>query len=261
MLFISILLSPLAGYYAYTKGRSPWGWFIGAFLTNSFIVLIILFFVRRIGCEERVFHYAAKLENGIDVNSPVRLEHYSVFTNNKHNQAGLVFTIRNVGNQTITAVSFIAEGYSENGSKLQFNTDGDYRIPIQNILLDPSQTYYNNTNTIIPLIDASIHRIHLEVQQVLFADGSVFINEPRIETIHVDKIPDYARNLAKSYLPEAHVFCEEHEHYWICSCGAVNLKEKQICYRCKRDKQETFKVMTRDNFRPIFNEANSKNDR
>lgn len=256
MPIVSILLSPLVAYYAYRyKSRHFGAWFILAILFNSFIMFILLLFLRRLEYKNKTYGYVSKFKEGIDVNSPIRLESYNIYTNNRHDKTGLTIHMRNISNKTVTAVNFIAEGYNYKGSKLQFNTDEEYIISINNFLFPPSHSYSNDIKTIIPLVDSSIDRIHLDVHEVLFSDGSVFVNTPLIKEIKEDEIPGYATQLARSYVKNANVFCEDHDNYWICACGAINIKENKYCYRCKNDKLKTFEVMTRDNFRPIYNEA------
>ncbi|MDF9824361.1 hypothetical protein M2475_000608 [Breznakia sp. PF5-3] len=256
-----MLISILAGFLAHSKGRSFLGWCLLGLIINPIIVCIILAFLSsRKDYEVKVYSYVANAKEGIDVNSPICLESCSLFTNNEHDRTGLILNIRNLSDRVITAVDFICEGYSSSDSKLTFNIEGDYIIKLDNISIDPYSTYSNDRTSIIELLDPSIARITLTVHEITFDDGSIFINEPCIEKVKEDEIPSYAIALARKHVNNARVFGEDHEHYWICPCGGVNLKNTHICYRCKKEKDETFKVMTRDNFRPIWRLAKEQGE-
>lgn len=178
MLLASILLSPIVGYYAYHyKSRSFIAWFMLAFIFNSVIIFMILFFLPQIQYEYIAFRHVCNPEDDADNNLPVHLKEYEIYTNNKKTIKGLVFTIQNIGEKTIDGILFMIEAYDANGEKLIFHTDSDALISIDYISIKPSATYANDSKAAIQLPDASIERIHLNIYQVLFADGSVVTND------------------------------------------------------------------------------------
>lgn len=255
-LIVVTLFSVLPGYLARSKGRSFLAWFGLGLVFNPFLVCIVVLVLPNVkDYENKIFSYYSNIEEGINVHSPIRLESYSLFTNHAHDVTGLVLNIRNLSNKEVSAVDFIVEGYSNSGSKLIFDVEGDYIISMDDLSLKPKETYSNSSDTAIRLLDPSIEKIHLTVRNITFADGTTLVNEPHIEKIKKDEIPHYATALARTYVRSAWVFAQEGEYFWMCPCGSVNLKENDTCFRCGSSRDETLKVLTRDNFRPIWNQA------
>jgi type II secretory pathway pseudopilin PulG len=107
----------------------------------------------------------------------------------------------------------------------------------------PGETF--GDDTLIALPDRSTYSYEIEIKEVFFSDGSSWQNKDSLPLVAV-KPPqpiDLPAELMDQYLRDTPRYMhanapEQHEGYWWCECGQLNIAEQEKCIACGKTLSE-----------------------
>lgn len=157
-----------------------------------------------------------------------------------------LISFENISEKSITAIKFIAKGYTAFGDEIKVNDKEFFTITIQDICIRPNKTV---TNIREKLPDKNIRDVVLQEYVVKFDDGTVVkyegANEIQVDLIKLASYPD-----GKELVEAVKYFTSLHFEYmpvqldsgWICTCGRYNNNNTQKCSCCGIAKDSALSV-------------------
>lgn len=148
--------------------------------------------------------------------------------------------LQNTSAKEVVSCKLSILAYAADGSEKQGIVDFE--------LLDVNAQLGNvfGSDTLILLPDSGTRKIQLAINEVVFADGSLWINETKTWS-YIQEPKKISEVLVKKELLREYkiqvglykdVFPEEKEGLIFCSCGAIYNKEIETCYRCHKSYDE-----------------------
>lgn len=166
-----------------------------------------------------------------------------------------LISFENISEKSITAIKFVAKGYTAFGDEIKVNDKEFFTIIIQDICIRPNKTV---TNIREKLPDKNIRDVVLQEYVVKFDDNTVVkyegANEIQVDLIKLASYPDgkelveaakYFTSLQFEYMPV------QLDSGWVCTCGRYNHNNTQKCSCCGIAKDSALSV-TNKNFTASF---------
>ncbi len=157
-----------------------------------------------------------------------------------------LISFENISGKSITAIKFIAKGYTAFGEEIKINDKEYFPITIQDICISPNKTVVNLRAS---LPDKNIRDVFLQEYMVKFDDSSVEKYEGENE-IKVNLLELSSDPAGKELVEAVKCFTSMKFEYmpvqldsgWICTCGRYNNNNTQKCSCCGIAKDSTLSV-------------------
>lgn len=167
-----------------------------------------------------------------------------------------LISFENICEKSITAIKFIAKGYTAFGDEIKINDKEYFPITIQDICISPNKTVKNIREK---LPDKNIRDVFLQEYVVKFDDGSVVKYEGANE-IQVDLIKLTSDAAGKELVEAVKYFTSLHFEYmpvqlddgWVCACGRYNHNDSKKCSCCGSSKEGAFNIKNKDFAIPLI---------
>lgn len=167
-----------------------------------------------------------------------------------------LISFENISEKSITAIKFIAKGYTAFGDEIKVNDKEFFTIIIQDICIRPNKTV---TNIREKLPDKNIRDVVLQEYVVKFVDNTVVkyegANEIQVDLIKLASYPDgkelveavkYFTSLQFEYMPV------QLDSGWVCTCGRYNHNNLKKCSCCGSSKEGAFNIKNKDFAVPLI---------
>ncbi len=168
----------------------------------------------------------------------------------------VLISFENISEKSITAIKFVAKGYTAFGDEIKVNDKEFFTITIQDICVSPNKTVVNLREK---LPDKNIRDVVLQEYVVKFDDITVVKYEGANE-IQVDLIKLASDATGKELVEAVEYFTSLQFEYmpvqldsgWVCACGRYNHNDLKKCSCCGASKEGAFNIKNKDFAVPLI---------
>ncbi len=182
--------------------------------------------------------------------SPVIIEAGALLKDNANNSVLAQLKIKNITSKIIKALTVVVKSYDTVGEPIGVEVEHQY------LDLSIGRDNLFGTKEPITLADNKTRSFSVNVTNVVFVDNTTWENTntdwttiPQQEVITLDEIETASYH--GFYKVADNKVVMDHEDLWLCTCGAVNHSDEEVCHHCGNKKED----LTTIDFEDFHNKA------
>lgn len=185
----------------------------------------------------------------VEAGAPILINEVALIKDTVDDEILLRITMANSIEKAVIAVAVKIQMWDVFGDEVSVDGVPYKEYVYQDISFSPLSIYGNTVPIKLP---DSVRRVNVVITRVVFSDGTVWKSNPD-NYVHVqqqdllegtDDFLETLRSDGEKY-PPILTFAENKE-CWQCTCGGVNKKGTEKCYRCGRKRDFCFKAYSAD---------------